>query len=317
MISTEWAYNASRAQMLPRVSVGLPTFNRAGSLKRAIDSVLAQDYPNLELVISDNGSSDRTQAMCQEYAARDSRVRYIRQPSNQGALSNFRAVLDAADGHYFMWLGDDDWLQDSYVTACVKTLVAQPETSLVAGIARYFDGERLVFEGVRMNLLQESPADRVTAFYEQVSDNGTFYGVTRRALFAELPTSNRIGSDWFLIASLALKGKIVTLDNVMVSRAHDGVSSDLESLALKSGLTKRKAKRPYEAIARNAFRDIMHGSPTFAQLGVMARIVIAAKVMLIFYRRFIVNEHPWVVRANKLRYKLKLRTRIKRTLGIT
>ena len=308
---------AADSEKSPSVSVGLPTYNRARSLKRAIESVLAQDYPNLELVISDNASSDRTQAMCQEYAARDARVRYIRQPSNRGALTNFQAVLDAADGHYFMWLGDDDWLQDSYVTGCVKTLLAQPEMSLVSGVARYFDGERLVFEGVRMNLLQESPADRVTGFYEQVSDNGTFYGISQRALLAALPTSNRIGSDWFLIAALALKGKILTLDNVVVSRAHDGVSSDLGSLALKSGLSKQKALRPYQAIARNAFRDIMHESPAFAELSVVSRVAIAAKVMRIFYRRFIVNEHPWVIRWSKLRYKLKLRTRIKRTLHIT
>src|SRR5450432_1264962 len=232
---------------LPRVSVGLPTFNRATSLKRAIESVLAQDYPNLELVISDNASSDHTQAMCEQYATRDDRVRYIRQHSNRGALTNFQAVLDAAEGHYFMWLGDDDWLDDSYVTGCVKALLARPELSLVAGVARYFDGDRLVFEGVRMNLLQESPADRVTAFYEQVSDNGTFYGISRRALLIALPTSNRIGSDWFLIAALALKGKILTLDSVVVSRAHDGVSSDLGSLALTSGLSKRRAARPYQA----------------------------------------------------------------------
>jgi glycosyltransferase involved in cell wall biosynthesis len=312
----EWPNDAVGLEKLPRVSVGLPTFNRATSLRRAIESVLAQDYPNLELVISDNASSDHTQAMCEKYASRDERVRYIRQHSNRGALTNFQAVLDAAEGHYFMWLGDDDWLDDSYVTGCVKTLLARPELSLVAGVARYFDGDRLVFEGVRMNLLQESPADRVTAFYEQVSDNGTFYGISRRALLIALPTGNRIGSDWILIASLALQGKILTLDDVVVSRAQDGVSSDLKSLALKSGLSKRKAERPYQAIARNTFSDIMRDSPAFAKLGLVTRMAIATKVMLIFYRRFIVNEHPWVIWSNNLRYKLKLRTRIKRTLRI-
>ena len=68
------AVELSRASV---VSIGLPTFNRASSLRKAIDSALSQDYRNIELVISDNDSSDGTQVLCEEYALRDNRVRYI------------------------------------------------------------------------------------------------------------------------------------------------------------------------------------------------------------------------------------------------
>jgi glycosyltransferase involved in cell wall biosynthesis len=87
---------------LPLVSVGLPTFNRALSLGCAIQSVLSQDYPNLELIISDNASTDSTQLICVDFSKRDGRVRYIRQPTNQGAGANFRTVLTEASGQYFM-----------------------------------------------------------------------------------------------------------------------------------------------------------------------------------------------------------------------
>lgn len=306
-----------QAGIVPLVSIGLPTFNRAKSLRRAIESVLAQDYVNLELVISDNSSSDETPTVCEEYRLRDSRVKYVHQRANCGAHSNFQTVLDEARGQYFMWLGDDDWLQESYVSRCVEILMARPEISLVCGVARYFDEDRLAFEGVRMELLQDSPTDRVLAFYRQVSDNGTFYGVAPRALLVALPIGKGIGSDWLLIASLALKGKIFTLDDVVVSRARDGVSADLQSLALKSGLSEREAERPYQGIARNVFRDIMFESPAFAELGAASRLAIACKVMLILYNRFIINEHPLAIWSNRVRYKLKLRTRIKRTLRIS
>ena len=69
----------------PLVSVGIPTFNRLIMLRRAVDSALSQDYPNLEVVISDNASTDGTQAWCEQLARRDSRVRYVRQPNTRDA----------------------------------------------------------------------------------------------------------------------------------------------------------------------------------------------------------------------------------------
>ncbi|MEA2274445.1 MAG: hypothetical protein QOI98_3153, partial [Solirubrobacteraceae bacterium] len=113
----------------PLVSVGLPTFNRAALLKRAIESVLAQDYSNLELIISDNGSPDETQQVCEEFCARDSRVKYIRQLSNRGPRANFLEVLHQARGEFFVCLGDDDWLDSSYISLCTQKLMENADYS--------------------------------------------------------------------------------------------------------------------------------------------------------------------------------------------
>src|SRR5579862_7896404 len=102
----------------PLVTVGIPTFNRLETLQRAVKSVLAQDYPNLELVISDNASTDGTLAWLQKIAAEDSRVRYFRQSSNLGATANMNSVLRRARGSLCMLMGDDDWLEPSYVSRC-------------------------------------------------------------------------------------------------------------------------------------------------------------------------------------------------------
>ncbi len=69
----------------PLVSIGIPTYNRASVLRRAVESALTQDHTNLELVISDNASTDETEAVCQEFCERDNRVRYIRQKTNRGS----------------------------------------------------------------------------------------------------------------------------------------------------------------------------------------------------------------------------------------
>lgn len=98
-------------QTAPRLSIGMPVFNGEAYVREAIESLLSQTVGDFELVISDNASTDGTPAICQAYAAQDSRVRYIRQANNLGAAANFWFVLHAAQlGDYFMWAAcDDTW----------------------------------------------------------------------------------------------------------------------------------------------------------------------------------------------------------------
>lgn len=98
---------------VPRVSIGLPVFNGEQFLIRALDSLLAQDYSNFELIISDNGSTDGTEKICRDYASHDPRIRYIRQAYNLGSHENFNFVLRESRGEYFMWAAADDlWDRD-------------------------------------------------------------------------------------------------------------------------------------------------------------------------------------------------------------
>ena len=92
----------------PLVSIGVPVFNGEKGLAKALDSLLEQDYDKLEIIISDNASTDRTEALCLEYAEKDQRIRYVRQTENIGGVYNFKFVLDEAVGEYFMWAAHDD-----------------------------------------------------------------------------------------------------------------------------------------------------------------------------------------------------------------
>lgn len=108
----------------PRVSIGLPVYNGEQFLRQAIDSLLGQDFSDLELVISDNGSDDGTEQICREYASRDARVRYERQAENRGASWNFNRVLEIADpgAEYFTWAAADDERAPSYLSRTVAIL---------------------------------------------------------------------------------------------------------------------------------------------------------------------------------------------------
>jgi len=92
----------------PKVSIGLPVYNGERFIRRAIESVLSQTFIDLELVISDNASTDDTQKICEQYSANDSRVRYVRQTTNLGRIQNYFVVLQISSGLYFAWLAHDD-----------------------------------------------------------------------------------------------------------------------------------------------------------------------------------------------------------------
>ena len=112
---------------VPRVSIGMPVYNAENYLGEAIESLLAQTFQDFELIISDNASTDRTEAICREYAARDPRIRYERQAENQGAARNFNHVFERARGPYFKWAAHDDLHSPTFLARCVEVLDRSPD----------------------------------------------------------------------------------------------------------------------------------------------------------------------------------------------
>jgi len=116
----------------PRVSIGMPVWNGEEFLRDGLDALLGQTFGDLELIISDNGSTDATQAVCQEYVKRDPRVRYYRSARNLGLQANFAKVLEMATAPYFMWGCPDDLWDASYVARMVAVLDSR-ESVVLAG----------------------------------------------------------------------------------------------------------------------------------------------------------------------------------------
>lgn len=108
------------------VSMGMATRNRAHCIRYALDALLGQTYQDIELIIADGASEDTTQEICEEYAKKDPRIRYFRQPHNNGNIGDFNITLGKARGDYFMWVGDDDWWDPQFVATMVRTLESHP-----------------------------------------------------------------------------------------------------------------------------------------------------------------------------------------------
>lgn len=118
---------------IPTVSIGMPVYNGAKYIREALDSLLVQTFTDLELIISDNASTDDTQAICEEYAQRDPRISYVRQSENKGALANFQFVLDQASGEFFMWAAADDRWDEHWIEAIYARISGE---KCVAGFGR-------------------------------------------------------------------------------------------------------------------------------------------------------------------------------------
>jgi glycosyltransferase involved in cell wall biosynthesis len=130
----------------PRVSIGLPVFNAEKYLEQALDSMLGQTYKEFVLIISDNASTDGTQAICRKYEKRDTRIQYYRNEKNLGIAPNFRRAFHLSSSEYFKWAPYDDLLAPGFLSRCVSVLDQNPDVVLVYSKVKVIDesGEYVV-----------------------------------------------------------------------------------------------------------------------------------------------------------------------------
>lgn len=128
------------SQDKPLVSVGIPTYNRLSALQDALKCFREQTYRNLEIIVSDNCSSDVGVDQYMQTAANDDpRIRYFRQSQNIGILANFEFVLNKANGKYFFWAADDDLCEHRFVEAIVNQMEQDSNIVLCACDVRNID----------------------------------------------------------------------------------------------------------------------------------------------------------------------------------
>ncbi len=275
----------------PLVSIGVPTYNRAAELRRAIESALAQDYKHIELIISDNASTDETQAICRAAATRDDRIRYVRQLKNRGMTANLNEVLSKAKGEFFMWLADDDWLAPDYISRCTQVLRGDPEYAIACGSGKHCaDDGRVVGDGDCIDLPQNSGRERVLEYFRQIRDDGTFYGVMRREQLLHEPLKNTLAGDWLLSAAIIFTGKVKILRDTYLYRSGGGASATMESVLRSLGMPLIFAKNDnlfYLKIAISVFYQILVVSPSFKSIGVLKRFSLACSAFRVIQQRFI------------------------------
>jgi glycosyltransferase involved in cell wall biosynthesis len=210
----------------PRVSVGLPVYNGENFIADAIRSVLAQTLTDIELIIQDNASTDRTAEICTGFAARDSRVRYFRNPRNLGAAPNYNLAYQMARGQYFKWLAHDDRLTPTYLTETVRALDERPDAVLCNSVVTYIDANGAVIGLYDSGLAKAdipSPAERFAQMVLSSHSCVDFFGVVRRdALKRSLLHGSFHGADRAFLAQMALRGRFVQVPEPLIEMREHG-----------------------------------------------------------------------------------------------
>jgi glycosyltransferase involved in cell wall biosynthesis len=199
-------------------------YNGAATIRRALDSLLTQSYTDFELIISDNASTDGTSEICAEYAARDSRIRYVRQPENCGAVRNFKFVLEAASAPFFMWAAHDDIWEPDYVAANLAILQAEPDCVCSVSRVCFIDDEGRAVEADAGTRPLTGPAEaNLLAYMHNPASNSRFYGLFRRTplLASYRETESYWALDWVVMARTLHYGKHHEVQRCLLHRRKD------------------------------------------------------------------------------------------------
>jgi glycosyltransferase involved in cell wall biosynthesis len=215
-------------QPSPALSIGLAVRNGRDVIERCVESILSQDFTDLELVICDNDSDDGTIAVLEEYARADKRVRFGVNPVNIGSHENMRRVFDLAQGRFFRWISADDWLEPGCLSACVQALETRPDAvGVTTGFTIHTPGGPKRFEDYPGEFpTSADPARRFERmlwfFHAGDAKYDPIYGVYRREVLRRShPLRPTEQNDWLLSAELALMGPIIHLRDHLANRSRD------------------------------------------------------------------------------------------------
>jgi glycosyltransferase involved in cell wall biosynthesis len=190
------------------ISIGMPVFNGDKTIEAALDCILNQTYCDFELIISDNASTDKTEEICRKYAANDSRILYIRQPENIGAVSNFAFVLSKAHANYFMWAASDDVRSIDFLEVNYSFLKNNPDYTASTSPTRFEGGD---FDSKSMGdgTLNGSLPERFQNYFNCWHSNGRFYSLMKldSVLNSKYLREDFFGSDWATMLSIITHGK--------------------------------------------------------------------------------------------------------------
>jgi glycosyltransferase involved in cell wall biosynthesis len=204
----------------PTVSVCLPVYNGATYLREALQSILVQSFADIELVISDNASTDATEDICRDTVARDSRVRYYRSPVNRGLAWNFNHAFAQARGRYLVWIGHDDVMAKEYLGRCVGTLESDPEAVLCYTNATYIDANGCVTKRLEMSnpAASERSSDRFHhILYDWMCD--PICGLMKTEVLKKTRLfGNYADHDRVLLAEMGLRGRFSLVGDYLFSR---------------------------------------------------------------------------------------------------
>jgi glycosyltransferase involved in cell wall biosynthesis len=214
---------------VPRVTIGVTTYNNGRYLAGAFDDLLAQDFSDFEVVVCDNCSTDDTWAICEAYAEKDSRFRIYRNDGNLGHARSFERVVSLARGEFFRKTSHDDRIAPSLLRVCVAALDANPNAVLAypRGIVIDADGNEVFPCADEPDIQDPSPAARVAHAMAALTYCNALFGVIRTDVLRRSRLLQPFGeSDQPFVIEMAARGALHLVPQPLFYRrgSDDGAS---------------------------------------------------------------------------------------------
>ena len=193
----------------PLVSIGMPVYNSETTIRRAIETIVNQTYKNIEIIISDNNSTDSTFKICNDFAMQDDRIKLVSQEVNIGPTRNFQCVLDGSKGKYFMWAAGDDFRSLDFIEVNVNALEKYPNC-VASTSPNVFPGQDLNSSKISTSL-KGTRVQRFKSFFEHPgTSHALFYSLMRREVLIKCSFIEELffAWDWAIDLHMANYGEI-------------------------------------------------------------------------------------------------------------
>lgn len=197
------------------VSIGMPVKNGMPEIENALNDLLNQDYGNIEIIVSDNCSTDGTRELLQRFALEHSNLRLILNDTDLGPFKNFNRVLDEAKGEFFCWHAHDDRRSPLAISTLIKVLESVSEVDLASSYYRVVDNLHKTSSLVRPNMVSFSRGWLNYLSQVFLEDPAAFYGLHRIHVLREFGIQNHDYSDVNLVHKYAINGRVAIVPNVL------------------------------------------------------------------------------------------------------
>ncbi len=215
----------------PMVSVGIPVCNGEQYIQESLVCILNQTYSNLEIIISDDNSKDKSYKILKSYATTDSRITLVQQKKRIGPINNFNYVLEKARGEYFVWVAQDDLHDKEFIKALLDHMQKDKNVTLAMSDYRnlYKDKTYKVYEAPSHSI--KSPTDSLNYFLK-THNLSLFYGLHLTNVLKKIGgyhTDMRPyfgSSDFLMIFKTLLLGNLSFVDKVLFYKRDTGMYTD-------------------------------------------------------------------------------------------
>jgi GT2 family glycosyltransferase len=249
----------------PRVSIGMPVYNGGTLLSLAINSLVAQEFADFELIITDNASTDTTEAVCREFAARDPRITYIRRDKNYGANNNSVTAYKRSTGDYYMFTSHDDMWHPRFISECVKILDNNPQVVLAMPAIQFLspdDGSFCDAPYPPLHTVGLGLRSMAAAIFNETNVGYSAYGLYRKEALSKIKIDiDCYGGDVIMLMQMVLLGEVAYLpQKLFYYRLSRKTAKDQMDSVRAIENEKKYTAKPYTSLTINLFRAIVNST---------------------------------------------------------